>query len=100
MVHKINGKFVTDIRTYGKKRILKPVKLKFTWILDKILIKENNEKEFFVTRKEIKNWVKKIYPYMVVKSGIINMVQVYLRIRGCKFPGNYNYILLTELFLE
>ncbi|QBZ53323.1 hypothetical protein PoMZ_08999 [Pyricularia oryzae] len=75
VVHKINGKFATDIRTYGKKRILKPAKLKITWTLDKTLIKENNEKEFFVTQKEMKNWVKKIYPYIVIKSGIINMVQ-------------------------
>lgn len=66
VVHKINGKFATDIRIYSKKKGLRPAKLKIDWILVKNLIKENNEKEFFVTQKKIKKWVKKIYLYIII----------------------------------
>ncbi|EHA47155.1 dynamin GTPase [Pyricularia oryzae 70-15] len=100
VVHKTNGKFATDIRTHGKKRVLRPVESEIDWTLDENSIKENNEKELFVTQEEMKNWVKKVCPYMVVESGTTDMVQVYLRTRGRELPGNYNHVLLAELFLE
>ncbi|TLD04383.1 uncharacterized protein PgNI_12228, partial [Pyricularia grisea] len=84
VVHKINGKFATDIRTHGKKRVLRPAESEIDWALDENSIKENNEKELFVTQEEMKNWVKKVY----------------LRTRGRELPGNYNHVLLAELFLE
>ncbi|KAI6292488.1 hypothetical protein MCOR33_009822 [Pyricularia grisea] len=84
VVHKINGQFATDIRTHGKKRVLRPADSEINWTLDENSIKENDEKELFVTQKEMKNWVKKVY----------------LRTRGRELPGNYNHVLLAELFLE
>ncbi|KAI6608869.1 hypothetical protein MCOR14_012096 [Pyricularia oryzae] len=84
VVHKINGKFATDIRTHGKKRVLRPAESEIDWTPDENSIKENNEKELFVTQEEMKNWVKKVY----------------LRTRGRELPGNYNHVLLAELFLE
>uniref|UniRef100_L7IQ43 Interferon-induced GTP-binding protein Mx2 n=1 Tax=Pyricularia oryzae (strain P131) TaxID=1143193 RepID=L7IQ43_PYRO1 len=59
VVHKINGQFATDIRTHGKKRVLRPADSEINWTLDENSIKENDEKELFVTQKEMKNWVKK-----------------------------------------
>ncbi|TLS21024.1 uncharacterized protein PpBr36_10767 [Pyricularia pennisetigena] len=72
VVHEINGEFATAIRTHGKKRVLRPAKSETGWGRDENSIKENSEEDHFV----------------------------YLGTRGRELPGNYNHVLLAELFME
>ncbi|KAH9235872.1 hypothetical protein K456DRAFT_1944452 [Colletotrichum gloeosporioides 23] len=79
IVHQENGNFSAEIRDHGHKR----------QIVDEDSPKKSGTStpdglQIFVTRKDMIDWIHKTY----------------LDTRGRELPGNYNHVLLAELFHE
>jgi GTPase SAR1 family protein len=57
MIHQANGGFSTKLRTHGRKRVVTTVS-EVERDRDEKPINENNEKQLFVTKSEMMDWVK------------------------------------------
>ncbi|MCJ1232038.1 hypothetical protein MMC12_008719, partial [Toensbergia leucococca] len=84
--HKHNARFATDMRQYAQKRRVIDSQDRGSDETDESddLHEITKEKQLLVTRKELMEWVKKVYQDS----------------RGRELPGNYNHILMSELFHE
>ncbi|KAL3418167.1 dynamin [Phlyctema vagabunda] len=82
-LHKLNGNFSTYMRVNGQKR---KIRAQSEPDSDASSDEEPNaeEDQVLVTKKEWNEWVK----------------EVYYRTRGRELPGNYNHVLLSELYHE
>ncbi|KUJ16853.1 putative dynamin GTPase [Mollisia scopiformis] len=81
-VHKLNGLFATHMRETGSKRKIVGIQLGDT--SDEENESVSDDGQLLVTKREFDLWVN----------------ETYIRTRGRELPGNYNHILLAELFHE
>ncbi|KAG4429202.1 hypothetical protein IFR05_015315 [Cadophora sp. M221] len=83
-VHRLNGSFATEMRENGQKRKLSILPTPSEDCSDQESESDSEEGPLLVTQQELNNWVK----------------ETYLRTRGRELPGNYNHVLLAELYHE
>ncbi|KAI9675257.1 MAG: hypothetical protein M1817_001159 [Caeruleum heppii] len=84
-VHRLNGNFAAYMRDRGQRRKLSEKSTNQAGVdADFEPEPELEEGQLLVTKKEFDAWVHKVY----------------LRTRGLELPGNYNHVLLSELFHE
>ncbi|PVH71731.1 putative dynamin GTPase [Cadophora sp. DSE1049] len=81
-VHRLNGSFATEMRENGQKRKL--AVLAPSDCSDQESESDSEDGPLLVTQEEFHKWVK----------------ETYLRTRGRELPGNYNHVLLAELYHE
>ncbi|KAJ0163639.1 Interferon-induced GTP-binding protein Mx2 [Colletotrichum tanaceti] len=97
LVHRKNGEFAALIRTRGHRREMLCADKS-----PKTAMSSDVSSQLVVTRDEMILWIQEVGRVAYPQAGVQRTyeMQTYLQTRGRELPGNYNHVLLAELFHE
>lgn len=105
-IHSVNTKYSEEMRLEGKtvKIVPEPDEsdedLRIA-DLQEVAISQDRVRQLSVSEEKFTTWIKHvswIYTFSLGSNPRLHELKVYSRTRGRELPGNYNHVLLAELF--